>query len=570
MATVLTTTQTDILGPATVPAIARDLTNGRLYTIAHTATNDLTLYQSTDNGASWASYASFTHATLGEWSGVVVDKNSYAHLAYRISNGTEDVLYYRRIYLASPSSPAWSGAVRVSGSGNNGGVAGAAWQGVDLAVVRNSNGSYAIVVAGARTNGTSDYGIWVHGVSYDVTHGIYLNNGIITNNRSYNVTGTAPGRGGVTCEVEHNGDGFTSGTPHVWVSWGRTRLYMVKLAWQGSTVGWQGPSSSVTIKSTIPAQDYAGGRWDGTRWLMPVISPDDATAVRVYQRNQANTATTSIDTPTHPTGNIRQFAVSYDNVTKNPRIFAIGTSTAVLYYIDYSRSLGTWGSWTSVVATAVMGTNASEWSIRRGGTSGDARFDVITAASGSPNTVTHTAQTINTPPNNAVWDTSAVPYVNGGAANVSASLTLDWTFTDPDPGQTQGSYALSRQIGAGSVQYWNASTTSWGAARSRTPRPPRRSRWRPAGRSPPTRSTSSRSRSGTRPAPRPLATPTRSRSPRVRWSTRRSPRRPAPRRSTPPGSPRPGPSRRRPSTGCACSRRAACSSTTRETSSAPT
>lgn len=459
MATVFTTTQTDVVAPPTLPPIARDINTGNLWVLGQSGVNTLTLYRSTDSGGTWTSYAAFTHSTLEEWSRVVVDKNLYAHVAYRVNGGTEDVLYYRRVYLAS-GSPAWTSALRVSGAGDNGGVAGAAWQGVDLAVVRNSNGSYAIVVVGARTTGTTNYGIWAHGVSSDSVHGIYLNNGIIINNRSWLVSGTAPGRSGVTCEVEHNGDGFTSTTPHVWVSWGRTTLYMVKLAWQGSTVGWQGPSSSIIIKSNISAQNYAGGRYDGTRWLMPCISPDDVTTVRVYQRNQANTSTVSNDSPTHPTGNIRQFAVNFDNPTKNIRVYAVGTSTAVLYYVDFIRATSTWTSWATVTATAILGSAGNEWGVRAS-SSGNSRYDVITAASGSPNTISHIAQTINAVPNVATWNFDNVPYVNGAAADVAASLLLDWDFFDPDPGQTQGSYAVSRQIGAGTLNYWRASDSTW-------------------------------------------------------------------------------------------------------------
>jgi hypothetical protein len=248
------------------------------------------------------------------------------------------------------------------------------------------------------------------------------------------------------------------------VSWGRTTLRMVKLSWQGSSVGWSGPSSSQTIRSGLTAQDYCAGRWDGSQWLMPVISPDDATVVRVYQRNQANTLTTSYDTPTHPTGNIRTLSCNYDAVNKNIRVYATGTSTAVLYFVDYTRASSTWGAWATVTATAVLGTPPTEWGVRRGGSSGNARMDVITAASGAPNTVTHTAQTGTSTPSTPTWDTTTVPYFNGGAADVAASLTLDWTFTDPDPGDTQGSYALSRQIGAGTLSYWSAAGSTWGAS----------------------------------------------------------------------------------------------------------
>lgn len=461
MATVFTTTQTNPLAYPTLPPIARDQSNGNLYALGFTATDTLTLYRSTDSGGSWGSYAAFTHTGLQEWSSIVVDKYGYAHLAYRVGASSVDTIWYRRCNLSSAS---WSSGLQVSGSDANGGVNGSVWQGVDLAVVRHSNGTYAICVVGAYTQGTTRYGMVAGGVSIDGSGTIYLNHGIITNNRFWLTSGTAPGRSGVTCELEHNGDGISAGTPNLWVAWGRTTLYMVKLAWQGTATGWQGPTNYQTIRTGITAQNYAGGRWDSTQWLMPVISPSDSTMVRVYQRNRANTLTSTFDTPTHPTGVIRQFAVSYDNSTKNIRVFAVGTSTTVLYFVDYVRATSTWGTWATVTATAVLGSAGDEWGVRRGGSSGNARHDVLTAASGAPNVITHTAQTVSSTPAVPVWDTSTVPYLNGGAADVGASLTLDWLFSDPDPGQGQGSYAISRQIGAGALNYWRASDSTWQVA----------------------------------------------------------------------------------------------------------
>lgn len=464
MATVLTTTQTDVVAPPSLPPVARDMSTGSssgyLYVLARTGTDTLTLYRSTDSGGSWASYAAMTHTGLQEWSSLVVDRNGWAHIAYRIGTGTADTLWYRRCSL---TSAAWGTALQVSGTDANSGSIGSRWQGVDLAVVRHANGTYAICVVGAHTQGTTRYGVWAHGVSINESGTVYLNNPIIGNNRSWLTSGTAPGRSGVVCEVEHNGDGFHSSTPHLWVTWGRTSLRMVKLSWQGTYVGWSGPTNHQMLRSGITATDTAAGRWDGSRWMMPVISWNDPTAVLIYQRNRANTVSTGYETPQHPAGNIRQLAVGYDTSSGDIRVYAVGTSSTVLYYVDYVRGTGTWGAWGTVTATAVLGATGSEWGIRRGGSAGNAKLDVVTVHSGSPNTVAHLGQTASSTPNTPTWDTTSVPYYNGGAADVAASLTLDWTFSDPDPNQGQGSYALSRQIGAGALSYWRASDSTWQA-----------------------------------------------------------------------------------------------------------
>lgn len=473
MATITTTTVTDNLAPPGNAPFVLQPSTGYLFAAFRSATDTLAVWRSIDSGATWATYASFTHVGLAEWSSLVADTSagSYLHIAYRVSTtggGGTDAIYYRRLNTATAG---WSGSTEAT-IDSNGGTAGAIWQGLDIAVVRNSNGSYAIAIAAAQAYPGVKYGITVHGMSITTGGTIYSNDGIISGTRYWYVNGTPPGRVGVQCEIEHTGDGFTpnNSAPHVWISWGRTGLYMVKLAWQGSASGWQGPTNAITIRSSVSVNaDYAAARWDGNRWVMAIASPDDSTKVRLYQRDRANTTTTTLDTPAHTTGVIRYCSMSYDRSTGNPRVYAIGTSTAVLYYVDYNRVAGTWASWSTVVAAAVSNTG-NEWGVRKGGNSNNVRHDVVTASgASSPFTLTHTAQSITSPPAipsllTALNSSTGVAYINGGAADVGVGIQFNWTFSDTDPGDTQGSYALSRQTGAAAAVYWNATSSTWVAS----------------------------------------------------------------------------------------------------------
>lgn len=468
MAQVTTSSSTDILAAPSNAGIARDYNSGtgNLYVPVLTAAGVLTVYRSTNNGTSWASWASFTQTGLAEWSGLVCTIGGYAHIAYRVSTtggGGTDTIWYRRM-TTTGTSGSFSAGLQTSSSDSNGGTAGATWQGVDLAAVRNSNGTFAILIAGARTLGTASYGVQAMGVSIAADGHIYANNPIISGTRAWTVSGTAPGRSGVVCELEHNGNGQTSSTPHVWICWGRQRLELVKLAWTGSASGWSGPTKSVVIRSGLTAPlDNPAGRWDGTQWVMALPNPDDTTSVRLYQRDRANTKTTTYDSPVHPTGVIRQVATTYDFVSKTVRVYAVGTSTAVLYYVDYVRGAAAWTSWATVSASAVLNSGA-EFSVRKGGSSGNYKHDVVYAVSGAPNTVQHLQQTTSTVPAIPLWDYTGVPYTNGGAAEAAIALPLKWVFSDQDPGEVQSAYALSRQIGAAAIQYWNATTSTWGAS----------------------------------------------------------------------------------------------------------
>lgn len=465
MGTVATTTTQIPLDYPSHATIARvpGTTAGSMYLFGRTdGTSGYRVWRSTDGGSSWATYASFTRSNLIEWSSLVVDKNGYAHLAYRVSESSLDKVYYRRLNL---TSAAWSSELQCSLDDANGGVAGAIWQGVDLAVVRHSNGAYAIAVCGAYTIPSTAHGVCVMGVSINTSGTIYKNNGIIQGDRFFLTYTTPPGRSTPVCELQHNGDGFTSTTPHLWVAWGRTKLFMTKLAWMGTAHGWQGASSHQTIDSSIPSVDYVAGRWDGSRWMMSVIDTDDPSIVDIYERNAANSQTTVRQTPQHPNGTVRTLGLSYDSSSKNLRVYAVGTTNATLYSVDFVRQSSTWGSWVQVSADAIAASPPDEFTLRRGGTSGNARYDIgYTTGTVSPFTIKSLHQTVGYAPSTPTWETSAQPYSNGGAADVAASLTLDWTFSDLDPSDTQAAYALRKQIGAGSFTYYNAGAGTWGGS----------------------------------------------------------------------------------------------------------
>jgi hypothetical protein len=446
--------------------IARDVRTGYLYLYGNTdASNAFRVWRSTDGGSTWGTFVTTTMFGQVEWSSVVIDRWGFLHLAYRFSDSQFDRLFYRRLNLDTAS---WGLTnIQVSGTNgsgdSNGGVPGSFWQGVDLAVHRTEGGHYMIAVVGSCNYVGVKYGVIVHAVTINPQGEIKLANGLISGNRSYQVTGTSPGRTTPAIDIEHVGNGLTSLTPNLWITWGRTKLYMAKMAWNGS--GWTAPTSVVTIDSSIPAMNYVSGQWDGERFLMCVIDTDDTTTADLYERNRANSATTVRKTPQHPAGVIRTLGIGYDFSTRNPRIFAIGTSNSQLYYVDFVRATSLWGAWTVVSADLINSSNPpDEFTIRRGGTGGNARFDIAyTTGTTSPWTIKSVHLQQNYAPTAPTWDTSAQPYTNGGAADVAAALTLAWKHNDANPADVQVSYALSRQIGAGALTYWNASNSTWGA-----------------------------------------------------------------------------------------------------------
>lgn len=456
MSTVATTTYATPLNWPSTTLIDRDSTTGYLYAMVRPSTaNTFEVWRSTDVGATWGLWLSTVRANVVEIGNIYVHPEGWIYWTYQTNESSQDRIWFRRGILTG--TPSWQAELLVASPAN--GIHGG---GMDISVVRTPSAGHYVALAVGLNFGSLN-GLQMYGVTISPTTGQpVVNNGIISGNRQFLVTGT--GRVTPSADLETGGSGgIFVYNPNIWVSWGRTDLYVAKFAWTGA--GWVGPSTGTKLNPVTlsPAQDCTPGRWDGTRFVIAVPDPVATSTVAVYERNKANSATTVRATPTHPTGVVRNCAVGYNSVSGDLRVYAVGTSTTVLYYCDYIRNTATWTAWAAVVATAVLGTTGNNYSIRRG-SAGDSKTDVLTAAAGSPNTITYTGQSLSYAPYAPYWDTPAMATNSGSAADVAAARLLDWVFTDPDAGDTQSAYALSRQIGSGTLAYWRASDSTWQAA----------------------------------------------------------------------------------------------------------
>ncbi|MFG1659091.1 hypothetical protein ACGFIY_21420 [Micromonospora chersina] len=458
MATITTTT---VASPFDYPSQAYmtlQPNDGSLWVIvAASAANTYELWRSDDGGASWVLRASVVRANIVEYGSIQITQDGWLHWAYRTNESSQDRIYYRRCSAFTVGST-WQ-AEKLVASPANGGVAGSYHTGLDFALDRSGaiDTTYVCIAVGTQIG--ANQGVTLYALTAKPENVVTVNNALIAGTRQWLSPGT--GRVGVSADKEHTGDGITraSSSPHVWVAWGRTSARMVKLSWSGGK--WNGPASPVVLAAALtPAQDSVAARWDGGRFLVAVPDPAVTDTVLVLERNQANTSTVSRNTPSHPAGVIRNCGVNYNTSTGDLRVYAVGTSSAVLYYVDYVRATGLWTSWAQVTATAILGVN--NWGTRPA-TAGPARYDVYTAHSGTPNTLVHTRQVVAYPPSTPTWNAASTPFASSGAASVSAALLLDWDFVDADPADTQSAWALSRQIGGGALAYFRASDSTWQA-----------------------------------------------------------------------------------------------------------
>jgi hypothetical protein len=105
----------------------------------------------------------------------------------------------------------------------------------------------------------------------------------------------------------------------------------------------------------------------------------------------------------------------------------------------------------------------------------------VTIYSRSGSVLTKLADPASLPPANALSvayspQLNAAPFAptwvspaDNSYQNRDADLTLDWDFTDGDPGDSMSAYALSKSVDGAALEYWNASTSAWVAAEASNP-----------------------------------------------------------------------------------------------------
>lgn len=439
-----------------------NVATGELWMLFKDQSNRCAIYKSSDKGGSWAFQTNFTVSgyTIEDVCEMRIDSfGEQMHMVLMVNGGFGEELHYKRVDISTGAVVGTTGTVRFSGpAGTNLSLiyAGA------CCPVRNPDGSYHVLVASVQHNSTSS-GVRVSAITIknDAVRTTFLNEAIIGPTREWRTSGDDTA---ITCSIdlEHNGDGITSTTPNIWITWlMNTTLYAVRFTWKGYKTGWAMPTKPAVVASGRIAERDAIGRWDGVRFVIASVNPSNQAQMQLIERNSANSGTTATRTsPSIGLGNITGARMmSYNHVTQDVRIFAVVGANPI-YYIDYFRGSNTWGSWTNSGLTTPV---VSEWGVRRG-TYGTNQYDLyLLTGAGSPWTVSNAIETVNFAPTAPTWITGTAGTVsqNGAAFDVAQNLTLDWDFHDPNSTDTQSVYALQRQIGVAAAQWWRTSDNTW-------------------------------------------------------------------------------------------------------------
>jgi hypothetical protein len=465
MATITTSTSTLAVAYPGQSSIDRNVDTGDLWAVVRTAATQISIFKSTDAGGSWTSQGSFTRTGLYDLGEARIDTaGEQLHIVWVENVSSTDRIMYKRVDIRSGTADLSPGEFLVTGA--SAAAAGDFFNGCCVVPIRNPDGSFYVLVPAAFHGALS--GVFIYPVlvrNQAAGFSTSYVSGLVQSTKQYRVSGSDSAIT-VSADWEHNGDGTTSGTPNVWISFQiGTTAYAIKLAWQGSKSGWTSPSGAPIVSTgrLTAARDFVG-RWDGKRFVTLSVRPSDTTKIDVFERNAANTGNAATRlSPAHPQGAITSFTLGYNHVTQDLRLFCQGTSTTNVYYVDYIRATNTWGSWVQASATAAL---ASRHGVRRS-TAGTAQFDQYQQQGGaSPYSIVNNGLAVNFAPQTPTWITGIAGTVptNGAAADVSASLLFDWTYSDPNPADVQSQYALQRQIGAAAAQWWRTSDSTWQSA----------------------------------------------------------------------------------------------------------
>jgi hypothetical protein len=466
MSTITTSTATNAISNAfgfpVTSQMDYNIITGELWIVFQDITNRGAIWKSSNSGTSWTFQGNFTVSgrTIEDIQEMRIDSaGDSMHMTLLVNNGTSEEMHYKRITIAS-------GAPDVTGSVKFSGPAGSSQSLIYSSAcvpVYNADGSIHIFLACAQRGTTSGVRVYAVTVRNDDARTTFVNDAIIGPTREWRQSGDDQLT--VSLDVEHNGNGITASNPHVWVTWLKdTTIYCVRCTWKGYKSGWSTPSKAATVATGRSAERDVTGRWDGRRFVIMSPNPSANQQMQLFERNSTNSANTATRTsPSNGFGSLISpgKALSYNHVTQDARVFAAINSS--VYWIDYIRATNSWGSWTSTAWGDPIGGSKSEFGLRRG-TYGTAQYDAYIETGGSsPWTVASQSLAVNFAPTAPTWVTGGAGSVdtNGGAFDVSSSLVLDWDFHDPNAADTQQSFALQRQIGAGTIQWWRTSDSTW-------------------------------------------------------------------------------------------------------------
>lgn len=407
---------------------------------------------SLDDGATWAGKqrvnAEENNNGEGDFS-VFIDQDDYCHIVWR--EAQSQYLAYRR---GTPNAgrTAWTWGTQTNI------YSGSFIYAPDLVAHREGTG-WVVHVVGQYDSGAQGAVFYWRGTI--ASNGATTWSGVTQLSLTYGDVHCRP-----SIDFHHTGDGKTvkGGTPHVYIGW---------------TAGKEGSGASDGMR--FRQYVYSGGSWtlgadtlvsaywapwnfgwsrllfDGTTIVLGGLWYGAASyRIVLYDISTGGAITKPVDVAVSAKPNyLVGGTLTYDG---NGNVYMFGEwgnqSPFGLQYRKFNRSTLTLEAAVTLVSVSrshnlVSAARAASTRVEWMYTDGAAA--PYTAYFGDP-------LVLNAPPNAP----GLVAPANGATIDLGGAVYTDWTFNDPDTGDTQGAWAFRRKLsGAASYEYWNVGTAAW-------------------------------------------------------------------------------------------------------------
>jgi hypothetical protein len=432
-----------------------------------TTGTSMDFYYSTDDGATWARGGEFGFAGTGTTyvpnGSLFIDLDpdtgdEYAHVAYKDRHN--GYIYYRRgTPNAARTTWTWSAATLLAShvDSNYPDVVahreGAGWvTHVSFSFISGA----ANYVLYSRVTIASDGGVTVGNGGLGNAVGPAGANGILAGSYD-NGNHTWP-----SVDFNHTGDSKTvaGSTPHLYVAWsaGATGagkgIRFKKATYSGGSWTWG-------TEREIDSASFANvGRissvFDGTQVVIAYADSQSTSAIKIRERNAADTTTTTHTPTALSDGVVTGLTIAYDN-DKNIHLGAVGATSADPKVLKYDRAAGTWGAWEALAATTTQADTLTA------GRFADTSVDLLyTSGTGSPYSVTHAAVPLVTDQHESGGAAASISAVSSGAGvpeelasrGAAASVTV----------ATSGAGSPSEAVSRGASATTTVTTTGAGQA----------------------------------------------------------------------------------------------------------
>jgi hypothetical protein len=342
-----------------------------------TTTTSMEFWYSSDNGATWTnpgtgSYFGFasTGTTYVPNASLFIDLDDYAHVAYK-DRSDGQVKYRRGTPNAGRTAWTWSAAVSVATN--------TTLDYPDLIAHREGTGWAAHVVVSNNNTSFNINSTNFYPFTISSTGTISMGTALTIGGSYGNTNPTYP-----SIDFNHTGDAKTvaGSTPHLYAAWSAGAsgagkgIRFRKATYSAGAWTWE-------TEREIDSTSFANaGRissiFDGTRVVIAYADSQSTSAIKVRERDAADTTTTTRTPTALSDGVVLGVTTSYD-ANGNIRLGAIGTTSLDPTFSTYNRSANTWGAWTAYAASA----RADTLSAKRGYSNNRVEF-VYTDLTASP------------------------------------------------------------------------------------------------------------------------------------------------------------------------------------------